>query len=120
MRAMVEDKLSQDWTEEQIKSFFVEGYGPRVLMEPPREGIDLMVWLVPPAGLGMAAIMLYVALRFMTRRQSAERAGPSYAFGLSGEERDAYFARVEELAYDGSEITGQNDRATEPEEKGVN
>ena len=48
MRAIVANKLEQGWDEDAIKGFFVERYGPSVLLEPPTSGVNIWVWLVPP------------------------------------------------------------------------
>lgn len=46
-REIIRTKLSEGQTEQQIKSYFEEQYGPRALAEPPREGFTLAVWIVP-------------------------------------------------------------------------
>lgn len=46
-REIIRTKLSQGQTEEQIKDYFVEQYGPRALAEPPQEGFTLAVWIIP-------------------------------------------------------------------------
>jgi len=46
-RGIIRDKLSEGWTEDQIKDYFVAQYGDRVLAEPPREGFNWIVYLVP-------------------------------------------------------------------------
>ena len=92
MRGIVSDRLARGWTEQQIKDFFVERYGPSVLLEPPRRGISLAVWIVPPVGVIVAGLILAATLRTMRRapRREAE-AEP----GLTEEERARYFSRIE-------------------------
>lgn len=46
-REIIRTKLAQGETEEQIKDYFVEQYGPRALAEPPQEGFTLAVWIIP-------------------------------------------------------------------------
>ena len=41
-------KLAEGSTNDEIRQFFVERYGPSVLLEPPREGLNWLVWVVPP------------------------------------------------------------------------
>ena len=38
MRGVVDEKLEEGWNGEQVRNFFVERYGVRVLLEPPRRG----------------------------------------------------------------------------------
>ena len=70
MRGIVFERLQQGWTEEQIRSSFVESYGPMVLLEPPRSGFNFLVWVVPPVGLILAGVALYWVLRRTLRRRS--------------------------------------------------
>ena len=37
MRGIVNDKLADGWSDEQIRNFFVERYGPSVLLQPPTQ-----------------------------------------------------------------------------------
>ena len=38
---LIRQQLAQGWTEGQIKQYFVQQYGARVLAEPPQTGIKL-------------------------------------------------------------------------------
>ena len=73
MRGIVNDKLEDGWSDEQIQDFFVERYGPSVLLEPPTEGVSLAVWLAPPIGVAAAIAIFVFALRQMRRRPETER-----------------------------------------------
>ena len=46
-RGIIRDKLAEGWTEDQIKNYFVDQYGDRVLAEPPRRGFNWLVYIVP-------------------------------------------------------------------------
>jgi len=46
-RGIIRDKLSEGWTADEIKTYFVNQYGDRVLAEPPRRGFNWVVYLVP-------------------------------------------------------------------------
>ncbi len=48
-REIIRTKLSQGESEQQIKDYFAEQYGPRALAEPPQEGFTLAVWIIPIA-----------------------------------------------------------------------
>ena len=60
MRGVVDEKLAEGSTNDEIRQFFVERYGPSVLLEPPREGLNWLVWVVPPLGVLAAALALYL------------------------------------------------------------
>ena len=48
MRNIVVEELEKGMNETQIKNYFVDAYGPSVLLEPPTSGVNIWVWLVPP------------------------------------------------------------------------
>ena len=114
MRAIVAEKIQQGWTEQQIRSSFVESYGPMVLLEPPRSGANLAVWLVPPIALALAGALLYWVLRTMRRSQLRDGEGVLANVQLSEQERASYFRRVEAslLASEGGD--GGVDAAGQP------
>jgi cytochrome c-type biogenesis protein CcmH len=39
--------LEEGENTDAIKNYFVNQYGPQVLGEPPREGFNLMAWILP-------------------------------------------------------------------------
>ncbi len=47
-RETIREKLALGWTEAQIKQYFVEQYGDRVLATPPATGLNWLVYLLPP------------------------------------------------------------------------
>jgi cytochrome c-type biogenesis protein CcmH len=62
-RALIREKLAAGWTEEQIKQYFVDQYGARVLSEPPRTGLNWLVYLVPPVLFVVGVIILVRTFR---------------------------------------------------------
>ena len=121
MRSIVMDKLEQGWTDDRIKAYMVESYDTSVLLEPPREGFSLVVWIFPPVGVLGAALALFMAMRLM-RRSPAPQSGPvEDTLQLSEEERDEYFGRIQ-LALDGeggNDTPGREERASGPGTKGA-
>ena len=67
MRGIVKAKLEQGWTEDQIKDFFVDGYGPSVLLKPSSSGFNLVLWIIPPIVLFVAVVMVVIVLLLMRR-----------------------------------------------------
>lgn len=57
-RAEIKDKLIQGWTEEEIHDHFVLKYGDRVLAEPPRRGINWLIYIVPPVAIVIGVVFL--------------------------------------------------------------
>ncbi len=66
-RELIRLKLSEGWSETQIKEYFVEQYGARVLAEPPRQGFSWLVYLVPPVLLAIGAYLVFSTLRAMRK-----------------------------------------------------
>jgi cytochrome c-type biogenesis protein CcmH len=92
-RDLIRQKLAEGWTEDQIKGYFVENYGARVLAEPPRQGLNWLAYLIPPIIILAGAFLLYRALRNWTRPAAAETsAGES----VSEPPKDEYVDRLEE------------------------
>ena len=63
MRQDIARKLEAGESPEQIRQEFVALYGPQVLGEPPKRGINLLVWVLPAVGLILGAAWLYFAMR---------------------------------------------------------
>jgi cytochrome c-type biogenesis protein CcmH len=96
-RGIIREKLAEGWTEDQIKDYFVAQYGDRVLAEPPRQGFNWLVYLVPALALIGGVVLL--GLGFQKWRQAAvERkpADPSRKAKESSEPSDDYIRKVEE------------------------
>jgi cytochrome c-type biogenesis protein CcmH len=62
-RALIREKLGQGWTEAQIKAYFAEQYGDRVLATPPARGQNWLLYLVPPAVILAGVWVLFQAFR---------------------------------------------------------
>lgn len=58
-REQIREKLAEGWSEEQIKDYFVQLYGDRVLAEPPRRGLNWMVYILPPLAFLFGVYVLY-------------------------------------------------------------
>lgn len=62
-RQTIREKLAAGWSEQQIKDYFVEQYGARVLAAPPARGLNLLVYLLPPLAFAVGAYVVYRAVR---------------------------------------------------------
>lgn len=69
MRELIKGKLNQGWTEQQIKDYFVEKYGPSVLLAPPSSGVGLIIWIVPPVIVVFAMLILIMVVKSMTKNK---------------------------------------------------
>ena len=92
MRAIVDEKLALGWSEREIKDFFVERYGPSVLMEPPSAGFGIAAWIVPPLAFALAIASLYLTLRWMRRISEQDQDNENE---IEDSERMEYVRRLE-------------------------
>lgn len=89
-RATIKDKLAAGWDEQQIKAYFVQQYGERVLAQPSTDGFNLVLWILAPLGVLIAVGVFVYYLRQMRQAASApSNAAPS-------ESTDEYARRLED------------------------
>ncbi len=118
MRGVVDEKLAEGSTNDEIRDFFVERYGQSVLLEPPREGLNLLVWVVPPLGILAAALALYLVLRLAVRSSPRTDGTSNDVDNLSETERDDYFKRIEAALASDSEGEPSSRSAEETRDSG--
>ena len=105
MRGIVNEKIAEGWTDEQVRDFFVERYGPSVLLEPPTEGVSLLAWLVPPIGVAAAVVVFIAVVRHM-RRRSEESHIDDDDDEMPDDELQPYYERLE-ASIQGTHTDGQ-------------
>ena len=94
MRGIVNEKLAEGWSDQQVRQFFVERYGPSVLLEPPTSGVSLAVWILPPVGVVAAIVVFVLVLRNM-RRKPALSDGDDSKESMSDDDLQTYYNRIE-------------------------
>lgn len=68
MTTLIEQKLAQGQSEEEIIQFFVAQYGEQVLASPPKRGFNLVAWVLPFAAILGGGGVIYIALKAWVRR----------------------------------------------------
>jgi len=91
-RELIRDELAQGWSEQQIKDYFVQRFGARVLATPPATGLNWLVYLIPPIAFLAGAVLLYRA--FQSFRKPAPE--PSAEAEPQSASDDPYIERIEE------------------------
>ena len=76
MKDIIRERLAAGETPEQVRAYFVEKYGTWILLSPPRQGFNLLVWVVPFAGLGLGLVLVLIVVRRWSRRPAAPAAPP--------------------------------------------
>lgn len=66
-RADIRERLAAGWTEADIKTYFAEQYGDRVLAVPPPTGLNLLIYLLPPVTLVLGGWGLW---RYLGQRRA--------------------------------------------------
>ena len=95
-RALIREKLAAGWTDEQIKQYFVDQYGARVLSEPPRKGLNWLVYIVPVVLFAAGVVILARTFQSMRAPAAEELEVPSEAGQASAGAQDDYLSRFEE------------------------
>jgi cytochrome c-type biogenesis protein CcmH len=91
-RDLIREKLAAGWNKEQIKNYFKDQYGIRVLGQPPLEGLNWLVYLLPPVFFVLGVYLVYRALRH--RKPLIKPAGA--AGDAPAGSADPYLKRIED------------------------
>jgi len=62
-RKLIRQLLQQGLTAEQVRQALVARYGPSILLAPPQQGFDWLIWLVPPVAIAACAAAVFLAAR---------------------------------------------------------
>lgn len=75
MRSEIESQMAQGQTDDEIMAYFSNSYGPRVLLNPPSDGVAGLIWVLPVVvtGAAMAGLLLSFGRWGRARRGSAAR-----------------------------------------------
>jgi cytochrome c-type biogenesis protein CcmH len=71
IRDEIRTRLQQGQSDGQIKAFLVSRFGRDILLKPPADGIDGLVWALPVVVFVAAAGGLFIAFRRWRRVQEA-------------------------------------------------
>lgn len=96
-RELIRQQLAEGKSEAEIKQYFVDNYGARVLAEPPRKGLNWLVYILPPVLILIGAFILFQSFRAWTKPKAVEAGtGPGKEAEVPSSEKDEYIARLEE------------------------
>jgi cytochrome c-type biogenesis protein CcmH len=71
MKDFIAARIEAGATKSEIKDELVAQFGQAVLAAPPKDGFNLLAWVLPLAGLLAAALILGIAAWRWTRRRDA-------------------------------------------------
>jgi cytochrome c-type biogenesis protein CcmH len=67
MMDIVEEKIAEGWSDQQILDFFRERYSDSIIIDPPFAGRTLLVWLLPALAVGAGLFMILGRRRAPTK-----------------------------------------------------
>ena len=76
MRAFISERIAAGDTKSEIKAKLVAQFGESVLAAPPKKGFNLLAWVLPFVGLGIAAAAVGVLAWRWTRSSRRRQAAP--------------------------------------------
>ncbi|MEJ2707038.1 MAG: cytochrome c-type biogenesis protein CcmH [Anaerolineales bacterium] len=91
-RGLIREKLAAGWDEAQIKQYFVDQFGDRVLATPPARGLNWLVYIIPPVAILAGVYVIYRAL--MAWKQPVDEL--PYEQESAPNNEDEYITRLEE------------------------
>jgi cytochrome c-type biogenesis protein CcmH len=62
-RELIREQLAMGWSGAQIRQYFVDQYGDRVLATPPASGLNWLVYILPPVAIFAGAFILVRTMR---------------------------------------------------------
>jgi len=77
MRDAIRERLKQGQTEPEIRAYFLSRYGDYILMEPPKHGVNWLLWVAPFLLLLVGGLFLYKEVRHWVKDSPAPPSQPS-------------------------------------------
>lgn len=93
-RELIRQMLGQGKSSDEIKQYFVDHYGARVLSEPPMTGFNWLTYVIPIVAFMIGVYLLFRAFR-LWKRWSKEPSAPATQ-GSGSTPDDEYSSRLEE------------------------
>jgi cytochrome c-type biogenesis protein CcmH len=82
IKAFIVRRIQAGDSKEEIKDNLVAEYGPAILAAPPKEGFDLLAWVLPLIGLVGGALVLAALAWQWSRRRGPPAASPALSPAL--------------------------------------
>ena len=92
-RELIRLKLSQGWSADQIRTYFAQQYGDRVLAMPPMQGFNWVFYALLGVFLVLAVVVYLRVVRTLRRKTDSAQPAATPAMDSA---QDDYLKRVEE------------------------
>jgi len=73
-RQQIGNLLAGGYSEQQVYDYFVQQYGPSVLAVPPAEGLNWLIYILPPMVVLAAGVLLWRGLAAWRSRETPQSA----------------------------------------------
>jgi len=70
MREMIQEQIALGRSDAEVLAFFQDRYGDWILLEPPKRGLHLLIWILPGVVGAAALVTLFVYIRRWTKAGS--------------------------------------------------
>lgn len=77
MKAYIAQRIDAGWTKQQIIDGLVDEFGRNVLATPPKEGFDLIAWVVPGLFVALGLLSIPILARRWSRRSRGDDPDPA-------------------------------------------
>ncbi|MBA4376102.1 MAG: hypothetical protein C0401_08025 [Anaerolinea sp.] len=92
-RELIRDKLSLGWSKKQIEDYFVQQYGDRVLAVPPKNGINRLIYVIPPVVIIGGIVLVFIMIQ---RGKKLSIPAESAVFNKHSELSKSYLKKIEQ------------------------
>lgn len=77
MRTIIKEQLADGRSEQEVLAYFQARYGDWILLDPPKRGLHLLVWVLPAAaGVAGVATLAVLGRRWVQRSQEPVTVDP--------------------------------------------
>ncbi len=94
-RELIRQMLAQGKSQTEIKQYFVDHYGARVLDEPPRTGLNWLVYIIPPV-VFLTGFILLAFMGFSMWKRLSKESTVEVKSDSGSSVKDEYASRLEE------------------------
>ncbi len=77
MREAIRERVMQDQSAEEIRAYFHSRYGNYIMMEPPKQGINWLIWLAPFLLLFGGGVLLWREVKGWVTQTPASQPPPT-------------------------------------------
>ena len=72
IRNKIKEMLQSGATDVEIRAYFVERYGEWILRSPPKQGFNLLLWILPALGMAAGLVFLFYKSQQWAKKQEDE------------------------------------------------